>query len=71
MGSNVEKQELMEQLVQELLKEKPRKKVIQDLALQLEIPFSGDQLTDIDRLLHSMGAVYLRSPRRREIDQNI
>lgn len=71
MNKEENKQEMMEQLVCELLKEKPNKRLIHNLALQLEIPFSGDQLTDIDRLLHSMGAVYLRSPRRREIDQNI
>ncbi|MFP5518450.1 MAG: hypothetical protein ACLGGX_00980 [Bdellovibrionia bacterium] len=69
--TEVERQSLLEKLVDELMKDTPHRSTVRQLSLQLGIPCSGDPLTDIDTVLHSMSSVYLRSPRRREQTQSV
>lgn len=51
-------QNKMEKLVNELMKDRPNKKIISQLTRELKIPQSSDILVQTNHVLQSMDAIY-------------
>lgn len=63
------KQEHLEQLVDELMKDHPDQSLVRHLTGQLCIPYSKDPLTLMGSVLQSANSVYLRDTRRRDLER--
>ena len=48
------KQELIEKLVDELMKNRPDQKVVRQLSIKLSIPYSQDSLTQMNTILMNL-----------------
>lgn len=62
------KQENLEQLVDELMKDQPNKQTVKKLSEKLGLDYSVDPLVHMNTVLQSMNSVYLRSNRRKELE---
>jgi hypothetical protein len=68
MSRSAQKKVTLEQLVDELLKEKPDHPRIKQLSGDLNIPYSADPVTQMNTVLQSMNSVYLRTNRRTDLE---
>ena len=68
MSKASEKKIALEQLVDELLKEKPDHQVIKHLSEDLNISYSADPVTQMNTVLQSLNSVFLRSNRRKDLE---
>ena len=50
----------LEKMVDELMKDHPNKTLLKKLSAELGIPYSGDSMTQINTVLHSVSAASLR-----------
>ena len=48
------KQETIEKLVDELMKDRPNQKIVKDLSRQLSIPYSSDSVTQMNTILMNL-----------------
>lgn len=62
------KQEDLEKLVDELMKEQPNKQTVKKLSVKLGMDYSVDPLIQMTTVLQSMNSVYLPTPRRKELE---
>jgi hypothetical protein len=62
------KQEDLEQLVDELMKDQPNKQTVKRLSAKLGLDYSVDPLVHMSTVLQSMNSVYLRPNRRKELE---
>lgn len=62
------KQEDLEMLVDELMKDKPNKQMIKKLSTKLGLNYSVDPLTQMSTVLQSMNAVYMRQLTKKELE---
>ncbi len=60
--------EALEKLVDELMKDEPNNQLVKQLTTSLGLPFSGDPMTQINTVLHSMNSVYLGASRRKDLE---
>lgn len=56
-----ENQQLVQQLVDELMKDQPNDALVRKLSRQLGISYSADSVTQINSVLQSLHSVYLTS----------
>lgn len=57
-NKNEKKQQTLEKLVDELMKDQPNKTLVRQLSLQLGIPYSGDSMTQINTVLQKMDTYF-------------
>lgn len=62
------KQEDLEMLVDELMKDEPNKQMIKKLSTKLGLNYSVDPLTQMSTVLQSMNAVYMRQLTKKELE---
>lgn len=62
------KQEDLEMLVDELMKDEPNKQMIKKLSTKLGLNYSVDPLTQMSTVLQSMNTVYMRQPTKKELE---
>lgn len=62
------KQEDLEMLVDELMKDQPNKQRVRKLSAKLGMDYSVDPLTQMNTVLQSMNAVYLPLQRKKELE---
>ncbi len=60
--------QVLEKLVDELMKDHPNKSILKKLSLKLGIPYSGDSVTHINTVLNTMNSVHLRPRRNGELE---
>lgn len=63
------KQVALEKLVDELMKDQPRRQLVKQLTEELGMVYSVDPLTQMNTVLQSMNSVYLRSSRRKDLER--
>lgn len=63
------KQVALEKLVDELMKDQPRKQLVKQLTTELGMAYSVDPMTQMNTVLQSMNSVYLRSNRRKDLER--
>lgn len=62
------KQEDLEMLVDELMKDQPNKQMVKKLSAKLGMNYSVDPLTQMSTVLQSMNTVYLRQQTKKELE---
>jgi hypothetical protein len=62
------KQEDLEKLVEELMKDHPNKQMVKKLSVKLGMEYSVDPLIQMNTVLQSMNNVYLDQQRRKELE---
>lgn len=62
------KQQDLEMLVDELMKDEPNKQMIKKLSVKLGMNYSVDPLTQMNTVLQSMNTVYLRQQTKKELE---
>lgn len=62
------KQEDLEKLVDELMKQQPNKQMVKKLSVKLGMDYSVDPLVQMNIVLQSMNNVYLPQQRRKEFE---
>lgn len=62
------RQEDLEKLVDELMKDQPNKQTVKKLSVKLGLDYSVDPLTQMSTVLNSMNMVYLRPQKRKELE---
>jgi len=62
------KQQDLEMLVDELMKDEPNKQMIKKLSAKLGMNYSVDPLTQMNTVLQSMNTVYLRQQTKKELE---
>lgn len=60
------KVEILQQLVIELSKDQPQQKVVKDLMLQCELPFSSDPLKQLTVVLETIDQLKAKTETRRK-----
>lgn len=68
MDRTCTKQMDLEKLVDELMKEQPNKQMVKKLSAKLGMDYSVDPLIQMTTVLQAMNSVYLRTPRRKELE---
>lgn len=68
MAQNEKKQQALEKLVDELMKDQPRRQIVKQLSEELGMAYSVDPLTQMSTVLQSMNSVYLPSNRRKDLE---
>lgn len=63
------KQIALEKLVDELMKDQPRRQLIKQLTSELGMAYSVDPVTQMSTVLQSMNSVYLHSNRRKDLER--
>lgn len=63
------KQVTLEKLVDELMKDQPRRQLVKQLTEELGMDYSVDPLTQMNTVLQSMNSVLLRSNRRKDLER--
>lgn len=63
------KQIALEKLVDELMKDQPRRQLIKQLTSELGMAYSADPVTQMSTVLQSMNSVYLHSNRRKDLER--
>lgn len=69
MAQSDKKQIALEKLVDELMKDQPRRQVIKQLTSELGMAYSVDPVTQMSTVLQSMNSVFLRSNRRKDLER--
>lgn len=68
--SQLDKKQLaLEKLVDELMKDQPRRQVVKRLTEELGLVYSVDPVTQMDTVLQFMNSVYLRPNRRKDLER--
>ena len=62
------KQLALEKLVDELMKDEPRRQTVKQLTQELGMAYSVDTVTQMNTVLQSMNSVYLQSNRRKDLE---
>jgi hypothetical protein len=62
------KQQDLEMLVDELMKDQPNKNTVKKLSTKLGMNYSVDPLTQMNTVLQSMNTVYLRQQTKKELE---
>lgn len=62
------KQQDLEMLVDELMKDQPNKNTVKKLSMKLGMNYSVDPLTQMNTVLQSMNTVYLRQQTKKELE---
>ncbi len=62
------KQQDLEMLVDELMKDQPNKNMVKKLSDKLGMNYSVDPLTQMNTVLQSMNSVYLRQQTKKELE---
>lgn len=62
------KQQDLEHLVDELMKDQPNQQTVKKLSVKLGLDYSVDPLVHMSTVLQSMNSVYLRANRRKELE---
>jgi hypothetical protein len=68
MTRDCKKQEDLEKLVDELMKDQPNKQMVKKLSVKLGMDYSLDPLTQMNTVLQSMNNIYLPQQRRKELE---
>jgi hypothetical protein len=68
MAQNEKKQLALEKLVDELMKDEPRRQTVKQLTQELGMAYSVDPVTQMSTVLQSMNSVYLQSNRRKDLE---
>lgn len=68
MAQAEQKQLFLKQLVDELIKDQPRRQVVKQLSEKLGMAYSGDPVTQMNTVLQSMNSLYLRPQRRKDLE---
>lgn len=68
MAQKEKKQLALEKLVDELVKDQPRRQIVKQLTEELGMAYSVDTLTQMNTVLQSMNSVYLQSNRRKDLE---
>lgn len=68
MTQNGKKQQALEKLVDELMKDQPRRQTVKQLTEELGMAYSVDPLTQMNTVLQSMNSVYLPPNRRKDLE---
>ncbi|KYG66616.1 hypothetical protein AZI86_06110 [Bdellovibrio bacteriovorus] len=68
MAQKEKKQLALEKLVDELMKDEPRRQTVKQLTQELGMAYSVDPLTQMNTVLQSMNSVYLQSNRRKDLE---
>lgn len=68
MAQKEKKQLALEKLVDELMKDQPRRQTVKQLTEELGMAYSVDPLTQMNTVLQSMNSVYLQSNRRKDLE---
>ena len=63
------KQVTLEKLVDELMKDQPRKQIVKELTAELGMDYSVDPLTQMNTVLQSMNSVLIPSSRRKDLER--
>ena len=63
------KQVALEKLVDELMKDQPRRQLVKELTEELGMDYSVDPVTQMNTVLQSMNSVLLRSNRRKDLER--
>ena len=59
----------LERLVDELMKDDPNRQLVKQLSKSLGLSYSVEPLTQMNTVLHSMNEVYLKNPRRKDLER--
>jgi len=68
MAQAEQKQLFLKQLVDELIKDQPRRQIVKQLSEKLGMAYSVDPMTQMNTVLQSMNSVYLRPQRRKDLE---
>lgn len=68
MAQAEQKQLFLKQLVDELMKDQPRRQIVKQLSEKLGMTYSVDPMTQMNTVLQSMNSVYLRPQRRKDLE---
>lgn len=68
MAQKEKKQLALEKLVDELMKDEPRRQTVKQLTQELGMAYSVDTVTQMNTVLQSMNSVYLQSNRRKDLE---
>lgn len=68
MAQKEKKQLALEKLVDELMKDEPRRQTVKQLTQELGLSYSVDTVTQMNTVLQSMNSVYLQSNRRKDLE---
>ena len=63
------KQATLEMLVDELMKDQPRRQLVKQLTEELGMVYSVDPMTQMNTVLQSMNSVLLPSNRRKDLER--
>ena len=63
------KQVALEKLVDELMKDQPRRQLVKELTAELGMDYSLDPVTQMNTVLQSMNSVLLRTNRRKDLER--
>ena len=63
------KQATLEKLVDELMKDQPRRQLVKQLTEELGMVYSVDPMTQMNTVLQSMNSVLLPSNRRKDLER--
>ena len=63
------KQVALEKLVDELMKDQPRRQLVKQLTEELGMVYSVDPMTQMNTVLQSMNSVLLRTNRRKDLER--
>lgn len=68
--SQLDKKQLaLEKLVDELMKDQPRRQLVKKLTEELGLSYSVDPVTQMSTVLQSMNSVYLHTNRRKDLER--
>lgn len=68
--SQLDKKQLaLEKLVDELMKDQPRRQLVKKLTEELGLSYSVDPVTQMSTVLQSMNSVYLQANRRKDLER--
>lgn len=68
--SQLDKKQLaLEKLVDELMKDQPRRQLVKKLTEELGLSYSVDPVTQMSTVLQSMNSVYLQTNRRKDLER--
>ena len=59
----------LERLVDELMKDDPNTQTVKQLSKSLGLSYSVDPMTQMNTVLHSMNEVFLKNPRRKDLER--
>ncbi|MEN0059152.1 MAG: hypothetical protein AAGB31_09990 [Bdellovibrio sp.] len=69
MAQQDKKEVALSKLVDELMRDQPRRQLVKQLTSELGMAYSVDTVTQMNTVLQSMNSVYLRSNRRKDLER--